>query len=209
MTLTNVSTFSVLAPVVAGLICFRHLTPPLRVVFLLVMIAGAVEMLSLPVFRGVGSTLTVYVIYTLIEFLLVSLFYYLLAQNPGHQKVIFWGSIAYIISFIAVLSIWENNSEHFGYLSAVESVLIVLWVLLYLRQILYNQINMDLKRAPTFWVSVGFLLYFFGSFFLFASFSLLMEDKVIAVQFYTVIHSALNILNYLLICVGFYFSTRG
>lgn len=208
MTLTDVSTYAVIVPTVVGLIRFRYLTPPLKVIFLLVVIGCAVEMLGLPVFGGVGSSLPIYVVYTLIEYLLISLFYYLLARNTLQHKIIFWGSVAYICVFLAVLNGVDNIGEHFGYLSAAESVLIVLWVLLYLRQIMYHQIDMDLKRAPTFWISTGFLLYFLGSFFLFASFSLLLQDAEVAIQFYDIIHSTLNIINYLLICTGFYFSTR-
>lgn len=208
MTITDVSTYSVIVPVVIGLFRFRHLTPPLKVIFLLVVIGCAIEMLGLPVFGGVGSTLPVYVMFTLIEYLLISLFYYLLVLNTLQQKIIFWGSIAYICIFFGVLNSVENIGGSFGYLSAAEAVLIVLWVLLYLRQIMHHQIEMDLKRSPTFWISTGFLFYFLGSFFLFASFSLLMKDAEIAVQFYNIIHSTLNILNYLFICIGFYFSTR-
>lgn len=208
MTLTDISTYSVIVPTVIGLIRFRYLAPALKVIFLLVAIGCTVEMLSLPVFGGMGSSLPIYVVYTLIEYLLISLFYYLLARNALQQKIIFFGSIIYICIFLAVLNGVDNIGAHFGYLSAAESVLIVLWVLLYLRQIMYHQIDMDLKRSPTFWISTGFLLYFLGSFFLFASFSLLMQDAAVAIQFYDVIHSALNIINYLLICIGFYFSTR-
>ena len=208
MTLTDVSTYSVIAPVLVGLYRFRYLTPALKVIFILVVTGCAVEMLGVFGISVQGSTLPTYVVFTLLEYLLISLFYYLLARNMYLQKIIFWGSIVYMCVFLGVTNSVEESSAHFGYLSAAESIIIVLWVLLYMRQIMHLEIDMDLKRSPTFWISTGFLLYFLGDFFLFASFSLLMKDASLAVKFYDIIHSSLNILNYLLICIGFYFSTR-
>jgi hypothetical protein len=212
MTLTHLSSISVVFPVLIGLFRFRYLTPGLKAIFLLVVIGCAVEYATyfgIPaIFGPKGVSLPIYIAYTLLEYLLISLFYYLLARDSWQHKIIFGGTVAYIFFFFWMLTASENIMQNFGYLTTVESILIVCWILLYLRQILFHQIDMDLKRAPTFWLSTAFLLYFLGAFFLFASFGLLADDENLAVQFYDYIHSILNIILNLLICVGFYFSTR-
>jgi hypothetical protein len=211
MTLTDLSVASVILPAIVGLLCFQRLTTSLKVIFLLAVFGCAVEYAieyGVPSIDISGVSLFIYIIYTLVEFLLISLFYYLLAKESWFQKVIFWGGIAYICFFFGMLTSSSDIQSNFGYLAAVESVFLVLWVVLYFRQIILYQIDMNLKVSPTFWISTGFLLYFLGTFFLFAIFGLLVKNQELAAKVYEYIHSILHITLNLLICIGFYFSTR-
>lgn len=58
-----------------------------------------------------------------------------------------------------VQKIHTNNS----YACILESVLLILWVLCFLREVMLQQPVMQLYRYPMFWVSVGILFYFTGT----------------------------------------------
>lgn len=60
---------------------------------------------------------------------------------------------------IFIQQIDTNNS----YACILESVLLILWVLCFLREVLLQQPVMQLYRYPMFWVSVGILFYFTGA----------------------------------------------
>lgn len=212
MSLVDVSVYSVLLPLFVGAYYFRHLTPALKAILFLILIGciteGAMQFGISGLLGGDSGSLLIYTAYSLLEYLLISLFYYLLARDALHRKIIFGVSIAFVCFFFGLLRFNKDSPSNFSVISVVESIVLVLWVLLYFRQLITHQLYVDLKKSPPFWISVGFLLYFLGTFFLFASFTLLLTDQKVAVMFYEYINSALNILNHLLICIGFYFSTR-
>lgn len=87
----------------------------------------------------------------------------------------------YLSSFVQKID--ANNS----YAIAVESIIIILYSLLYLRHININQIENRAERNPYFWITIGILLFFTGSLFLEGFLDLLLKiSKNTAREYYRI-----------------------
>ncbi|MBX2889532.1 MAG: hypothetical protein KF734_01270 [Saprospiraceae bacterium] len=157
MTLTDLSTYSVFIPLAFGLYFFRYLAAPLKAVFVLIVVGCTVELLGLPIFERASNDLDIYTIYTLIEYLLVSLFYYLIIRGSIQKKVIIWGSIIYLLAALIIVNS-TSSEEYFGRLVVIEALFVLCWILMYFRQVILYQTDSVLKTSSVFIISVGFLV---------------------------------------------------
>ena len=75
----------------------------------------------------------------------------------------------------------------------------------------YNKIQNDLNASiyfqPVFWISVGFLIYFSGNFFLFLFSRSMINDPEFRIQ-YTIIYDSVTIIKNIFICTAIIVNTK-
>ncbi|MBO2008347.1 hypothetical protein [Hymenobacter negativus] len=162
-----------LAPVVVAsamaAVRFRHLSPPLRYLAVLVWFTLLIEILTRVRAVQQQSNLFVLPFDTLVEFGLLAWVY---RQALWPSAVSRWvPAVVGVFSLVALLSYAEpaglarfNTGQRFA-----ESLLVLGLVLLYFYKVIRELTILHLEREPLFWISVGLLLYFSGNVFIFIS----------------------------------------
>ena len=138
--------------------------------------------------------------FLLAEFSLLSFFYFTCLSNK-RIKLIFRLSV---ISFL-LYSIYDYIITKPGVFSFIPLVIECLYFLLVILYFFYDKIqnnsNTSIYYQPVFWISVGFLIYFSGNFFLFLFSSSLINNPEFRLQ-YTIIYSSVTIIKNIFICTA-------
>ena len=96
----------------------------------------------------------------------------------------------------------EVTCNNFTFIPLVIECLYFLLVIVYF---FYNKIQNDLNTSiyfqPVFWISVGFLIYFSGNFFLFLFSRSMINDPEFRIQ-YTIIYDSVTIIKNIFICTA-------
>lgn len=140
---------------------------------------------------------------TVLEFLCVSLFYYVVVDNRNLKKVIIYLAIAFI-SFSAInSSLIQGIYQYNSYSRGLEAFLIICYSLVMFYQMLRNIKDEKLEHNSLFWFNTAFLLYFSSTQFLFLFHNLILTtySKEVARIFWDV-HAVVCILYYLLLGIG-------
>jgi hypothetical protein len=137
------------------------------------------------------------------EFILLSFFFArVFASLP-------WSRLVYLFIFVFLgVAIFDLSINGFNSLDnislATECILLMIYSILAFFQLVQNPVYENILSAPLFWFNTGILTYFSGNLFLFV-FSNYVESHFagLAPALWG-IHSALNIIFYLLITLGFW-----
>ena len=138
--------------------------------------------------------------FLLAEFSLLSFFYYTCLSNK-RIKLIFRFAV---ISFL-FYSIYDYIITKHGVFSFIPLVIECLYFLLVILYFFYDKIqnntNTSIYYQPVFWISVGFLIYFSGNFFLFLFSRSMINNPEFRLQ-YTFIYSSVTIIKNIFICTA-------
>jgi len=136
----------------------------------------------------------------LAEFSFLSYFYYTCITSK-RSKIIFILSVIVFFSY----SIYDYVITKSGPFSFIPLVMECLYFLLIIVYFFYDKIQNDLNTSiyfqPVFWISVGFLIYFSGNFFLFLFSRSMINNLEFRFQ-YTVIYSTVTIIKNIFICTA-------
>lgn len=122
------------------------------------------------IFSDETNNIWAYNISAVVTLLCISIYFYRLLQATAKKRV-----VAGLLSIFLVYAIIKNivlrdillfDSMAYSYVSAAVSV----YVLMYFHQILKNVTETDIFREFNFWLASAYLIYFMGSFIIFASF---------------------------------------
>lgn len=118
---------------------------------------GIIELTTL------GNNLFVYHIFNPAEYLVLCMLYLQVFTNPKIKNAI-RGSMPLVVLLSLVFAIFiQPPNVNNTFIIMLESVLIVMWSLLFLRETLMLQNESRLQQFPMFWVSIGLLFYFIGN----------------------------------------------
>lgn len=144
-------------------------------------------------------------IYTPTEYLLLSLFAASIIK-PSYKRTIIYFSIPFFVIISLVLQFKVDSPNYFyKYLDVlIEAPLMLMWSLFYIFQLFTDEETFHFKSNPFFWISVGNLLFFAGSFFSYGFGSYLhnMEQYKLADAIFWIAR-ILNIVLYIFYNIGF------
>lgn len=161
------SMYSVGLPAVIGLIRFRHLQKGQVAIFILVLLSILTEFGATWVAYEGGYQNLVYYGFTIAEFTLLT---YVFSESWASSLRFTWtGALAMLFLLFVVLDMfWLSGIEQFNsYSTSIESLLLIAFALLYFFLTLREMKTRHLEREPLFWISIGVLLYFSSSLFIF------------------------------------------
>ena len=140
-------------------------------------------------------------VFLLIEFALLSKFYYYHLQYKS-KKVIFLFATAGFVVYSIFDYLTAKSPQDFSFIPLVLECLFFALVIIYF---FYEKIQFNLStpilHTSEFWVSVAFLLYFAGNFFLFLFSKSMFNNPAFRVQ-YTIIYSTITIIKDILLSVS-------
>jgi hypothetical protein len=132
-------------------------------IYLVLIVVTSIAAIYVLVFLKLRNNLFIFHIFTPIQYLILSLLYSHEIANPGIKRI-----INYSIPFFIVLSILfsifvQKLTDTNSIITIIESIGLITWPLLFLKQTLEMQRVRSLLTFPMFWISVGLLFYFVGT----------------------------------------------
>jgi hypothetical protein len=131
--------------------------------YLLASMVTTLLAVSLVRLAGYRNNLFLFHFFTPVEYILLATLYYQSLKGRRIKKLVLLSIplfIAYsVFSSVAIQKFSSNNSSTI----IIESILMILWSLLFLREVLLYQEVMNLTQFAMFWITVGILFYFTGN----------------------------------------------
>jgi hypothetical protein len=145
---------------------YKRLVVPLKIYVLIPIGTIALELVSELIFGTSKNNLFLYHIFSPLEYTFYALFFCKIITSSAIRNFIHVSIPVFIVLSIIfgifVQPITENNS----FIILIESVLILSYCLIYLRQILLYEIDRRTEENPFFWIIAGLLFYFIQTFFI-------------------------------------------
>ena len=195
--LYHISIFSVIVPFILVLLLRQKTTghKALAIYFAYSLISDL--LLSQASLKYLNSEIYSYRIFTLVEYSLLTFYIWHEVQNVIFKRIIRYSTLLFFFFFIE--DIFFGSITDFDSIpTAIESILIMSTLLL----LVYERIiKLDNSINPSIWISIGLLLFFSGTFFLF----ILSKNNFKEIEFsytYGFIISAFNIVKSLFITIG-------
>jgi hypothetical protein len=194
----------ILLPVITAIIRKKHWGPPESLVFVYLLISGLFNVLAALLAARRINNLPLLHLYTVIEFLVISGFFYAATDNLKERRVIKIMWIAFPI--IALLTIFSFNSL-FVYNQVPRSIEAII-ILIFCIHFFMKSLSFSAAPVPffNFATVVALLLYFSGSLALFALSNFIIGNKTINSLIWNT-HATFVLIMYLIIAVA-YFKTR-
>lgn len=183
------STFSILLPLLLGAVFFRYLATPLRVLYILVVLATMLETWVIILNLKGLNNLFLFNYYTLIEFAFISGVFTIIFQIKRNRVLI--AVISTLVMTYMMYSLFTNDlNEIDSQNRIIESSVIIVYSLLFIAVAL-NKFKAPYLEMNTYFVLIsGWLIYFVGTIFVFLLSNHLDESNFMPSWS---IHSVLNI----------------
>ncbi len=140
-------------------------------------------------------------IFTIIEYLLLTILFIKNIRSKNIKKLITLISI--LFTAFAFFDIFQSKSISFdSFPSGIESILIILYSIYYLFEKINEPDSIYLYNTPMFWVVVGLILYFSGTFFLYIYGQNNMADAAFR-STYQLVNAGFNALKLIFFSVAF------
>lgn len=198
-----IAQFSVLIPLVLGILKKNYLTKPYRWILWSVALSTLME-IGTKTMAYYGPNYFLFHLDTLAQGITLIPFFYFSFQS---QKVRKWLKASLILLFlvelfeiILITGIYQYNSITRSYLSVLMTVL----SFQYLRNIGRNEVLVDVHKHPMFWFCLAILLYFFANVLTFISGNWLSQTSIGQFLLAHRIHLVILILMRILLAVGFW-----
>jgi hypothetical protein len=136
-------------------------------------------------------------LFTIVEYSIITFFIFQLIESDLFKKLIKTGSIIFII--VSILDIYTSSFTSFDSLpSGLESILILSYCLFFVYE---KMTSTDFSFNGTIWITIGFILFFSGTFFLFILSQNNFKDSSFILT-YGYIVAIFNIIKNLFITIG-------
>lgn len=199
--------FTVVVPLVLGLIGYRKLSPALRYFVYLLAFTLFTEVTGLVLSRIKIENLWVYNTYTAVEYTLLIMMFTSLLEGKRLRRILLWSIPVFIVIWgLATFLLTVSDQFHSIFLS-IESVVFVFIAVMTLVKEMRDS-SVLLVDNPVFWVSSGVLVYFAGNLLVFTFIDQLLKDTEVGMLSAWVIHAAMNVSKNIIYSIGF-LSTGG
>lgn len=111
----------------------------------------------------VKNNLFIFHIYTPLEYCVISMMFRNSVINPKLRRAITISIPAFLLTSFLFSIAWQTIEHNNSIVSLIEGILVILWSILFLREVLLTQAEEALQRVPMFWVTMGILFYFAGN----------------------------------------------
>lgn len=197
--LKPISVFSALLPILIYLFFIkRNKGNGYGLIFLYALFSFCTDFVFL-LLNSATASFYIYSLFTILEYCLFTVFFYLHLNNPLMRKLIIGGSLVFFAS--ALYSIATTKDFQFdSFPASIESILIICYSVLFFYNQLKNPVTTFIYSSKEFWVIVAILLYLSTTLFLFISSAYMSEEER---NTYWPINSIANIIKNLLLALSF------
>ena len=139
-------------------------------------------------------------IFLAMEFTFLSLYFYRVLIS-GMKKVIFPVAVTVFLLYSGY-DYYISKPGEFSFIPLViECLFFLLVIIFYFYEKIQYHISSPIYYSPGFWISVAFLIYFSGNFFLFLFSKSMFKDPNFRIQ-YTTIYSTVTIIKNIFLCTA-------
>lgn len=193
--LIAISTFFEIVPLLAGLLLIKYQSRPLKTILIYLAATLVVEVSATLL---AASDLPNHALYSWFipgEYCLLAFFFIGLFTKKVLRSVVLFSA------FSAIYMSFVHPRLYATPLVVIESLLIIMWILIYFTQLFRAEPMVNLYHEPPFWISVGLLVNFTGSFVTLGLYNyILMHSSLL--YFDRMVHALLNIFMYSVFTVG-------
>ena len=176
--LIYLSSVSVLFPLVLSFIRKQYLDKALKILFYYLLASLAIEVFAtfwaFVLHKPNHFMLNTFVV---VECVIISLMFSEVFVSVLLKKISLATTATFTIFSIVLLSYSESFFVFNSTISTIACLLITTWVFVYFYQILQNLQEKTLSTLPMFWISVGCLLYFSGTLFVFLYGEIILNER--------------------------------
>ncbi len=202
------SIFVIFLPFGLAMFWRKKLTGPMFVIFCYLILGIAAQLISFITKEYQIKNLPLLHLYTVIEFSWITWFYhqampvYLPERRTKVIIVIF--SVAAALNTLFLQPVTQFNT----YIRTSESILVIIFSLLFFYKIISEMKIQRLEKEPLFWINVGFLIYFSGSTLLFIFSNYILPFKNTLNLYVWSLHAIFSILLYLIQSIGIWMAAH-
>ncbi len=192
---------SIVIPIIPAILKYRRLSPELKIITWYLFFAAVASIINSLLGLNNINNMPVMHIYTLIEFILLSVFYRKILDSTRTGKYVYALIPVFIILCIVNVFFFQNIHTYNTYTKSIEAVIIIFFAVAYFKKIL-DKIGPDESRSNLIvYLNSGLLLYFSGSFALFTISNLIVENRPFFLVMWS-IHATFLLLLYILIAIA-------
>ncbi len=201
MDIQLISTISILLPAIVGVVFFKSLWRPCKILFYFVCITVLLETVGRIMWHYGMNNLFLFHIYSFVEFGAISLIYYLITANKNQKRFIV--IFLFVFQGFSVINLMFEDLSGFNSFQRQIEALIVLY---YLISFLFETSKNDRYNLnnPYLILTFGYVIYFVGTLYLFMYGKRLTE----AYGSYWLIHSSINIFLNIVYSIVFFIKPR-
>jgi hypothetical protein len=179
-------------------------------------ILGVVILITFPVELYGGylqwyklNNLFIYHVLVPIQYSIYASIYYLhIASGWVKKFIVLSVPVVFLVALVLAFTIQPilplHDTSYNSYVIALCNLLLVLWILIYYRQLFIQLKIIRLEREPLFWISTGLLFYGLGSFFAEGFMQVLIErSPALATRYYYSVTVVLLCLLYIMFIISF------
>ncbi|MCL3778831.1 hypothetical protein EMN47_00370 [Prolixibacteraceae bacterium JC049] len=189
-------------PLVLGLIKFKSLSQPLKIIVLHLVFVALFEVGSRLMRAYYGNNLPLLHLYTIEEFIMLGLFFKSILEDyiPRNWIVLL---ISGFVSYSLVNSLFIQSLYMFNnFARGIESLLIIALAILYFIKVLNRLDIKKVTKEPLIWINTGILFYFSANLFNFILSNLALKVSSDLSRTVWLFHGIFIWLLYILIAVG-------
>ena len=150
------------------------------------------NLLTSYILKDVELFLVVMKLFNIFEFTVIAFFIYNVLKAPLFRKVVLYSIVPFIL--YAIIDYFANDRFKFNnHSNIVGALLIIIFIVYFFYEKMNTVVMYPLYQSTNFWICVGLLLYFAGSFF-FVLFIKSTVDKVLMTSIYALVVIVKNIL---------------
>ncbi len=167
--LSQISGYSVVIPVIVGLLYFNNRTNALKILSAFVVVGMLTEVINNVCFYNQINNMPVFHVYTYIEFTVISSIFFLILESRKLKMAVLGLMLGFYVFSAINLIYWESLTDFNSNQFAVEALIIFTYCIAYYSQLMKNPEFTHLEKHPYFILVSGYFIYFSGTFTLFIS----------------------------------------
>jgi len=199
----QLSIWSVLVPLVTGLLLYKKLDPPSRIIFYLVLLAASPQIIT--EFMPSNPVRNVfYNVYTPAEFLLTYFFIGNKLQNRVLRNISFSLILLFIVLSVVLIGKYGLSGRFLNEWVCAANISYLCWIFLFILESLLQEKSLLNTDLPLFWYISGLLLYTPCTIFVFALSYFISQSKNPFIHNLWIIHEIFNTALYVSFAIGLY-----
>lgn len=202
--ISNIYIILLIFSLFAGVVKYKQLSKPLKLVFLFVVI-GCLTELSSEILKefGLRNTMPVGNVYMPVSLIVLGIFYLFLLKDYIDKKIIIGLIVAFAFLCIANLIFIQDINKFPNITASIGALVIVVFSVLQFSKVMTETKIEKLSAEPLIWINSAFLIYYSANFFFFILYNINVEKNLeFILQIYPV-YGVFNLLLYALISIGF------
>jgi len=198
-----VSNLSIIAPLVLYFSKFKIASKPAHIIGALLIVSGLCDLVGFILMKGKHSTATVFNLYYVLTFILLSWYYYESIFKKRYKTVLLAGSVVYFVCFMLITFTMQDIFQHQSRVWILDSIILMIYALIYGAYLHTKTPYVDDQGAVCFNAAIFFYFTWNIGIFILSAYLFDRLDPTSTLAVWSV-HNISNIAKNIFMAVGFY-----